>query len=315
MQKFESVYSQALENILYNGIISSDRTGTGTKRIPTGVNMSFDLKDGFPAIAGKKVTPRNSLIEVIWMLKGLNNISFLKENGVNYWDKWADEQGYLGPSYGGQIRHFNKGLNDEIIELCEKNNQINSTILYYQELYHIDQVKKLISDIKTNPDSRRLILTFWNPAEIHLQKLPPCYLSMQFIVINNVLHLHATQRSGDMFLGVPYDMMNFSLFLQILAYLTNLNVGTVNIKINDAHIYLNHLEQCKQYLGNLNQEKSKMVSPILDSPTIFKIRPSIFSKEIEDINMFIENSEKERFDNMAFENYKSFPFIKAEVSV
>ena len=315
---FERSYFNELKFILNNGVKSDDRTGTGTLRISQGADIRFCLEDGFPALRGKKVNIKNSLIETMWMLKGLTNIKFLKEYGVNYWDQWADENGYLGPCYGSQIRNFNGGLkllkNRNIVDQTKKILLCNK---FRDKIYEVDQTKNLIDEIINNPSSRRLILTFWNPSELSLQKLPPCYLTMQFLVINRELHLHATQRSGDMFLGVPYDMMNYSVFLHTISYLTNLKPGTVNIKINDAHIYVNHIEQVSEYLSVINNELYNDTT-ILNNKTDLVIRNSIYSTgpiNSPCIDNFICNSEKQRFSNFKINGYESFPFIKAKVSI
>lgn len=317
MQNFELQYSSALRNILENGIESKDRTNTGTLRLPDGLNLRLSPNVEFPALRGKKLNIRNSLIECIWMLKGLSNIKFLQENGVNYWNQWADEHGYIGPCYGSQLRYFNKGINQHVLSTIDKNDDYTGVFMKYQDMFIIDQVKELISNIIYNPESRRLILTFWNPSETKLQNLPPCYLSMQFVVIDDTLHLHSTQRSGDMFLGVPYDMMNFSIFLMIFAYITGKTPGNVYHKINDAHIYLNHREQCEKYLKVLKDSSNKMpvYDEILDTSTLFRVTYPVECERPKDFDIFLLMSEELKFNNFLIQDYNSYPFIKAEVSV
>lgn len=221
---YETQYALSLINILDNGTISKDRTGVGTKRIQS-EKITIDLTNEFPAILGKKVNPRGALVEMIWIMLGRTDVEFLKENGVNYWDSWVKKDGSLGPIYGKQMRNF----------------------------AGVDQLKDCVSQIINNPDSRRLMVSLWNPAELKDQALECCHHDYQicsFIDHDGVrkLDLHVKQRSADCFLGIPYDFMLFAYYLHIVSFVTDIPVNKIHINMSDYHMYLNHEESVRKYL-------------------------------------------------------------------
>jgi thymidylate synthase len=221
-------YHQALKQILDEGVLSSDRTGTGTVSY-FGMQMRYPLSDGFPLVTTKKLHLRSIIHELLWFLSGDTNIKYLKDNGVKIWDEWADKNGDLGPVYGFQWRHFPKNLPDG-----------QST--------EVDQVAQLIENIKTSPDSRRLIVSAWNPADLPQMALPPCHVMWQVRIAAGKLHLQLYQRSGDMFLGVPFNIASYALLLHMLAHVTGYEPGDFIHTIGDAHIYSNHMDQVNAQL-------------------------------------------------------------------
>lgn len=256
-------YQDFLKHILENGEVKTDRTGTGT--ISTfGYQMRFNLADGFPIITTKKVHLKSIIHELLWFISGDTNIKYLKENKVRIWDEWADENGDLGPVYGHQWRNFNG----------------------------FDQLAWVVNEIKTNPDSRRLIVNSWNAAEIDKMALPPCHMMFQFYVRNGKLSLQLYQRSADAFLGIPFNISSYSLLLLMVAQVTGLEVGEFIHTIGDAHIYLDHMEQVKLQL-------SREPKPL----PIMKINPEV--KEIDDF----------KFEDFELVGYQSHPTIKGKVSV
>ena len=218
-------YQDLLQHILDHGVDKSDRTGTGTRSI-FGHQMRFDLSDGFPLVTTKKLHLRSIIHELLWFLKGETNIAYLKENKVRIWDEWADENGDLGPVYGSQWRSW-QGADGETI----------------------DQISQVVQQIKTNPDSRRLIVSAWNVAEIPKMKLPPCHAFFQFYVADGKLSCQLYQRSADVFLGVPFNIASYALLLEMVAQVTNLGVGDFVHTFGDAHIYSNHMEQVSLQLS------------------------------------------------------------------
>jgi len=261
-------YHQLLQHILNNGIQKGDRTGTGTRSV-FGYQMRFDLAEGFPLVTTKKCHTRSIFHELLWFLKGDTNIAYLKENKVSIWDEWANEAGDLGPVYGYQWRHWPDGKGGEI-----------------------DQIKNLINQIKTNPNSRRLIVSAWNVADVDQMALPPCHLLFQFYVANGRLSCQLYQRSADVFLGVPFNIASYALFLMMVAQVCELEPGEFIHTFGDAHLYNNHLEQARLQL-------SRECRPL---PRL-ELNP-----EVKDIFSFT-------YEDIKLSNYDPHPHIKAEVSV
>ncbi len=218
-------YHQLLQTVLEQGVVKNDRTGTGTISI-FGYQMRFNLAAGFPLMTTKKLHLKSIIYELLWFLQGNTNIAYLNQNGVNIWNEWADENGDLGPVYGHQWRSWN-GANGQTI----------------------DQISDLIAQLKTNPDSRRLIVSAWNVADIPQMALPPCHCLFQFYVADNKLSCQLYQRSADIFLGVPFNIASYALLTLMVAQVTNLQPGEFIHTFGDAHIYLNHLEQVKLQLS------------------------------------------------------------------
>ncbi len=261
-------YLDLIRRILAEGNKRSDRTGTGTISI-FGHQMSFDLAEGFPLLTTKKLHTKSIIYELLWFLQGSTNVKYLQENGVRIWNEWADENGDLGPIYGHQWRSwpdYNGGT--------------------------IDQIASVIEQIKHNPQSRRLIVSAWNVADIDSMKLPPCHVMFQFYVADNRLSCQLYQRSGDVFLGVPFNIASYALLTMMIAQVCNLKPGKFIHTLGDAHIYLNHLEQ-------VNLQLSRTPFPLPQ----MKINP-----EIKDINNF-------KYEDFELINYQSHPHIKGVVSV
>ena len=217
-------YLDLLDRILTEGVKKEDRTGTGTISV-FGNQMRFNLEDGFPLLTTKKLHLKSIIYELLWFLRGDTNIKYLKDHGVSIWDEWADENGELGPVYGHQWRSWpdeNGGT--------------------------IDQIQNVVNQIKNNPDSRRMIVSAWNVAEVERMALPPCHTMFQFYVANGRLSLQLYQRSADTFLGVPFNIASYALLLQMMAQVTGLKAGDFIHTTGDTHLYLNHLEQAKLQL-------------------------------------------------------------------
>jgi len=261
-------YQDLLKFILNKGIKKEDRTGTGTLSV-FGYQMRFDLQEGFPLTTTKKLHVKSIFHELLWFLKGSTNIAYLKENGVGIWDEWADENGELGPVYGKQWRSW-EGANGETF----------------------DQITNVIEQIKKNPDSRRLIVSAWNVADINKMKLPPCHAFFQFYVADGKLSCQLYQRSADVFLGVPFNIASYALFTEMVAQVCNLKPGEFIWTGGDTHLYVNHLEQV-----NLQLSREPKALPHL------KINPEV--KNIFDF----------KFEDFAIENYEPYPGIKAPVAV
>lgn len=213
-------YHEALQTILDHGEQSTDRTGTGTISY-FGMQQRYSLADGFPLVTTKKLHLRSIIHELLWFLSGDTNIKYLKDNGVSIWDEWADEHGDLGPVYGKQWRDFGG----------------------------VDQIQTLLEMIKTSPDSRRLIVSAWNPVDLPNMALPPCHTMWQVRIVGRKMHLQLYQRSADMFLGVPFNIASYALLLTMLAHVTGYEAGDFVHAIGDAHIYSNHMEQVKLQLS------------------------------------------------------------------
>ncbi|WP_411502171.1 thymidylate synthase [Brevibacillus centrosporus] len=261
-------YLDLCQRILDEGVTKEDRTGTGTISV-FGHQMRFDLSEGFPLVTTKKLHTKSIFHELIWFLSGDTNIRYLQENGVRIWNEWADENGDLGPVYGKQWRSF-AGADGKTV----------------------DQIQWVIDEIKRNPDSRRLIVSAWNPAEVDKMALPPCHLLFQFYVANGKLSCQLYQRSGDTFLGVPFNIASYALLTHMIAHVTGLEPGDFVHTLGDAHLYLNHVEQVKLQLTREPKPLPKL-----------KLNPdvtSIFDFKYEDI-VVIE--------------YESHPHIKGEVAV
>jgi len=274
-------YLDLMQHVRDNGVEKSDRTGTGTKSI-FGHQMRFDLSKGFPLVTTKKCHLKSIIHELLWFIKGESNIAYLSENGVKIWDAWATEDGELGPVYGVQWRNW-PSTNGETI----------------------DQLAQLIHDLKANPDSRRHIITAWNPAllpdtsispsenaEQGKQALPPCHTLFQFYVLNGKLSCQLYQRSADIFLGVPFNIASYALFTMMIAQVCDLELGDFVHTFGDAHLYSNHMEQVDEQLS-----RSPMALPTM------KINPEI--KSIFDFT----------FEDFELVNYQSHAHIKAPISV
>ena len=261
-------YLDLLRHILENGTPKSDRTGTGTRSI-FGYQMRFDLAEGFPLVTTKKLHLKSILHELLWFLRGETNIAYLKENGVSIWDEWADERGELGPVYGYQWRSWPAA-----------------------DGRHIDQISDVIERIRQTPDSRRLIVSAWNVADIDRMALPPCHLLFQFYVADGRLSCQMYQRSADVFLGVPFNIASYALLTLMVAQVTNLAPGEFIHTFGDAHLYNNHLEQAQMQL-----EREPRPLPRL------WINPDV--KSIFDF----------RYEDFRLENYDPHPHISAPVAV
>ncbi|MFM7315573.1 MAG: thymidylate synthase [bacterium] len=261
-------YHQLLQHILDNGSDKSDRTGTGTRSC-FGYQMRFDLSEGFPLVTTKKVHLKSIIYELLWFLKGETNIAYLKENNVSIWDEWADENGNLGPVYGKQWRSW-EGANGVVV----------------------DQVKELIHTIKTNPDSRRMIISAWNVADLPQMKLMPCHCLFQFYVANGKLSCQLYQRSADVFLGVPFNIASYALLTMMIAQVCGLQYGDFVHSFGDVHLYNNHFEQAK-----LQLTRSPLPLPQMK-----------INAEVSDIFDF-------RYEDFELVNYQCHPGIKAPVAV
>ncbi len=261
-------YLDLIQHILENGIDKEDRTGTGTRSV-FGYQMRFDLSKGFPLITTKKCHLRSIIHELLWFLKGDTNIRYLKENGVSIWDEWADEQGNLGPVYGYQWRSWPA-----------------------PDGQHIDQISNLIEQIKKTPDSRRLMVSAWNPALIDQMALPPCHALFQFYVADGKLSCQLYQRSADVFLGVPFNIASYALLTMMMAQVCGLELGDFVHTLGDAHLYRNHFDQAKEQLSRTPR----------NLPTMS------INSDIKDLFAFT-------FDDFKLENYDPHPHIKAEVAV
>lgn len=261
-------YHDLLQRILKEGTKKEDRTGTGTISV-FGHQMRFDLSEGFPLVTTKKVHLRSIIHELLWFLSGDTNIRYLKENGVSIWDEWADEDGNLGPVYGSQWRSWPTA-----------------------DGKHIDQIKKVVDQIKNNPDSRRIIVSAWNVAEIENMALPPCHAFFQFYVADGKLSCQLYQRSADTFLGVPFNIASYALLTMMMAQVCGLKAGDFVHTFGDAHLYSNHLGQAKLQLSREIRPLPKM-----------KINPEV--KSIFDF----------KYEDFKLEGYDPHPHIKAAVAV
>ena len=223
-------YHDALSTVLTKGVATTDRTGTGTIAY-FGLQSRYSLSEGFPLVTTKKLHLRSIVHELLWFLSGDTNIKYLKDNGVSIWDEWAEENGDLGPVYGKQWRAFSAQAGG------------------HEDRMSVDQIQNLIEQIKARPDSRRLLVSAWNPLEIDQMALPPCHTMWQVRILDGKLHLQLYQRSADMFLGVPFNIASYALLLLMLAHVTGYEAGDFIHTIGDAHIYSNHMEQVKTQLA------------------------------------------------------------------
>ena len=261
-------YLNLLNRILTEGTQKGDRTGTGTLSI-FGHQMRFDLRDGFPLLTTKKLHLKSIIYELLWFLRGDTNVHYLQEHGVRIWNEWADENGELGPVYGHQWRSWPDYKGGTI-----------------------DQIKNVVEMIKHNPDSRRMLVTAWNPAEVEDMALPPCHCLFQFYVADGRLSLQLYQRSADSFLGVPFNIASYSLLLQMIAQVTGLEAGEFIHTTGDTHLYLNHLEQAKLQLTREPRPLPKM-----------KINPDV--KDIFDF----------KYEDFELIGYDPLPHIPGVVAV
>jgi thymidylate synthase len=274
-------YLQLLQDILDKGSRKEDRTGTGTISL-FGYQMRFDLSQGFPCVTTKKLHLRSIIYELLWFLNGDTNVTYLNDNGVKIWDEWADENGDLGPVYGAQWRNW-----------------------VTADGGHIDQIKLLLDDLRSRPDSRRHIVSAWNPAVLPdesrspqdnaregLQALPPCHTLFQFYIADGKLSCQMYQRSADVFLGIPFNIASYSILTMMMAQVLDLEPGDFIISLGDAHIYLNHLEQVKTQLAR----------------ETFPLPVMILNPEKKDLFEFV-------FEDFELQNYQCHPGIKAPIAI
>jgi thymidylate synthase len=261
-------YLDLMQHVLDYGVSKQDRTGTGTLSI-FGYQMRFNLADGFPLLTTKKLHTKSIIYELLWFLKGDTNVRYLQENGVKIWNEWADDHGELGPVYGSQWRSWTAPDGEKI-----------------------DQISRVVNEIKTNPDSRRLLVSAWNAAELDRMALQPCHAFFQFYVAEGRLSCQLYQRSADIFLGVPFNIASYSLLTLMVAQVCDLTPGEFVHTFGDAHLYLNHIDQARLQL-------SRQPLPLPE----MKINPSV-----KDIFAF-------RYEDFELHNYQAHPSIKAEISV
>jgi thymidylate synthase len=261
-------YHELMERILADGVEKRDRTGTGTLSV-FGHQMRFDLADGFPLVTTKKLHVKSIVHELLWFLAGDTNIKYLNQHGVRIWDEWADQDGELGPVYGRQWRSWPSPGGGTI-----------------------DQIANVVTAIRRNPDSRRLIVTAWNPAEVDQMALPPCHCLFQFYVAQGRLSCQLYQRSADVFLGVPFNIASYALLTMMMAQVTGLKPGEFVHTLGDAHLYLNHIEQARLQLARLPRPLPRLV----------------LNTAVEDLLAF-------RYEDFALEGYDPHPHIQAKVAV
>jgi thymidylate synthase len=261
-------YLDLMQRILDEGVRKSDRTGTGTLSL-FGAQMRFDLARGFPLVTTKKLHVKSIIHELLWFLKGETNVAYLRDNGVTIWDEWADQNGELGPVYGYQWRSWPA-----------------------PDGRHIDQISQVLAEIKRNPDSRRLLVSAWNVADIPRMKLAPCHAFFQFYVAQGRLSLQMYQRSADFFLGVPFNIASYSLLALMVAQVCDLEPGEFIHTLGDTHLYLNHLEQAREQLGRQPRALPTM-----------RLNPAV-----RDLFVF-------RYEDFALEGYEPYSAIKAPVAV
>jgi thymidylate synthase len=261
-------YLDLLRHVLETGVDRGDRTGTGTRSV-FGYQMRFDLAQGFPVTTTKKLHLKSIIHELLWFLKGDTNIAYLRENGVTIWDEWADENGDLGPVYGRQWRSWPDGKGGEI-----------------------DQIANLLIELRRNPQSRRLLVSAWNPAQVDTMALPPCHCLFQFYVAEGRLSCQLYQRSADIFLGVPFNIASYALLTMMIAQVTGLKPGEFIHTLGDAHLYANHFDQAREQLSRSPRAL----------PTMW-INPAV-----DDLFAF-------RFEDFRLENYVADPSIRAPIAV
>lgn len=276
-------YLDLIKRVLETGVEKTDRTGTGTLSC-FGAQLRFDLSEGFPLVTTKKVHLKSIIHELLWLISGDTNIKYLTDNKVTIWNEWADENGDLGPVYGKQWRAWPDYNNGEYVEEDEE--------FYYVDFETIDQLATVIQQIKLNPDSRRLLVSAWNPADVPNMKLPPCHYSFQFYVANNKLSCKFHMRSTDVFLGLPFNIASYALLTMMVAQVCDLELGELIYDGGDVHIYSNHIEQVKLQLTREPLTLPKMV-----------INP-----EVKDIDDF-------KYEDFTLVGYQSHPAIKGEVAI
>jgi thymidylate synthase len=264
----EKQYLDLLSELLERGAAKSDRTGTGTRSV-FGRQMRFDLRHGFPLLTTKKLHLKSILYELLWFLRGDTNVKWLQERGVSIWDEWADENGELGPVYGYQWRHWRTPGGGEI-----------------------DQIEKVLQSLKSRPDSRRHMVTAWNPADVDRMALPPCHALFQFYVAEGKLSCQMYQRSADVFLGVPFNIASYALLTMMVAQVTGFEPGEFILTLGDAHLYLNHLEQAREQLSRAPRPFPRM-----------RMNPAV-----KDLFAF-------RYEDFTLEGYEPHPAIKAPIAV
>jgi len=268
MNPGEQQYLDLLEELLERGARKSDRTGTGTLSV-FGRQMRFSLEDSFPLLTTKKLHLKSILYELLWFLRGDTNVRWLQERGVTIWDEWADENGELGPVYGYQWRHWRTPQGGEI-----------------------DQIARLIEGLRKKPDSRRHIVSAWNPADVERMALPPCHLLFQFYVAEGRLSCQMYQRSADLFLGVPFNIASYALLTLMVAQVAGLKRGEFVLTLGDAHLYLNHLDQAREQLARAPRPFPRM-----------RLNP-----EVKDLAAF-------RYEDFTLEGYDPHPAIRAPIAV
>jgi thymidylate synthase len=261
-------YLELMRRVMNEGARKEDRTGTGTLSV-FGHQMRFDLADGFPLVTTKKLHLKSIVHELLWFLKGDTNIAYLNAHGVRIWDEWADENGDLGPVYGAQWRSWPDGHGGTI-----------------------DQIARVVEAIRKTPDSRRLMVSAWNPAEVDQMALPPCHCLFQFYVADGQLSCQLYQRSADIFLGVPFNIASYALLTMMIAQVTGLKPGAFVHTLGDAHLYLNHLDQAREQLSRTPRTLPHM----------------LINSEVADIFGFV-------YEDFALQDYDPHPHIKAEVAV
>jgi thymidylate synthase len=266
--KPERQYLELLAEVLAEGARKSDRTGTGTLSV-FGRQLRFPLADGFPLLTTKKLHVKSIFYELLWFLRGDTNVKWLQERGVTIWDEWADENGNLGPVYGYQWRHWRAPGGGEI-----------------------DQIRNLITSLRTKPDSRRHIVTAWNPADVERMALPPCHALFQFYVAEGRLSCQMYQRSADLFLGVPFNIASYALLTLMVAQVTGLKPGEFILTLGDAHLYLNHLEQAREQIAREPRPFPRL-----------KLNPAV--KELLEF----------RYEDFTLESYDPHPAIRAPIAV
>lgn len=261
-------YLDLMRHVRDHGARKNDRTGTGTLSV-LGYQMRFDLARGFPLLTTKKLHLRSIIHELLWFLKGDTNVKYLRDNGVTIWDEWADKDGNLGPVYGAQWRSWPT-----------------------RDGKTIDQIADVIARIRTNPDSRRLIVTAWNPADVDKMALPPCHCLFQFYVVNGKLSCQLYQRSADVFLGVPFNIASYALLTHMVAHVTGLKAGEFVHTLGDTHLYLNHLDQANEQLN-----RTPLPLPRL-----------IIKRDVKDIDAFV-------YEDFEIAGYQAHPTIAAPIAV
>lgn len=262
-------YLNLLKHILDHGVEKGDRTGTGTRSV-FGYQMRFDLQEGFPLVTTKKIHLKSIIYELLWFIRGDTNVAFLQDHGVSIWDEWADETGDLGPVYGAQWRSWETKEGDK----------------------KIDQLSRVMNQLKTNPDSRRIIVSAWNVGEIDKMALPPCHLLFQFYVADQRLSCQLYQRSADVFLGVPFNIASYALLTLMVAQVCELQPGDFVHTLGDAHLYLNHLDQARLQISREPYPLPEMeINPEVDSIFDFK------------------------YEDFLLKGYQAHPHIRAKVSV